>query len=194
MATQAPPPEQYSQPLEFETGLLEASATLDAAHLDAPDVQIGRDAADLLGLPGLTTDAPLTAQSKTMSFTGKLFVAGAQVAQLDEATVTVTRMANPSTGAPFLFITFSYLATSMGWRSGRGWPTSEPLGMPHGLYFKNSAGGTMYSWGFPYDDFRLDCNWNRQARYHVIREYTFVGWFDLWAGVEHRVNGAMFRC
>ncbi|MEA2361862.1 MAG: hypothetical protein QOD71_1007 [Thermoleophilaceae bacterium] len=192
MATQAPPP-PHAHPLVFETGLLEANATLDAAHPGAADVQIQPDAAAILGLR-LATDAPFTAQSKTMSFQGKLFVGSTQAATLDEATVTVTRMANPSTGAPFLFITFSYLATSMQFRTGRGAPTGEPLGMPHGLYFKNSAGGTMYSWGFPYDDFRLECNWNHEHRYHVIREYTFVDWFDLWAGVQHRVQGAMFHC
>jgi|GEM_PF-5471578 len=178
---------------ELMTGSLEVSATIETADMAPHDLEIGADSASLLGLPVLT-DAPLVAQSKTMSFQGKLFVGSTQSGTLDEATVTVTRMANPQTGVPFLFITFGYFATSLGWRTGRGGSSGEPLGMPHGLYFNNQAGGTMYSWGFPYDDFRLECGWNRQYRYHVIREYNFVSWFDLWAGVQHRVHGAMYRC
>lgn len=180
-------------PTQFFTGELEASATLGDAALAPQQMHIAPDVAAFLNLPTLT-DAPLPAASKTMKFQGKLFAGGTQAATLDEATVTVTRSTNPTTGVPFLFITFSYLATSQGFRTGKGGSSGEPLGMLHGLYFKNQSGGTMYSWGFPYDDFRLECGWNHEHRYHVIREYNLVDWFDLWAGVEHRVRGTLFHC
>lgn len=180
-----------ASPLEFETGVLEASATMEEGQQTARELQIGPDAATALGFPVL---ADFAAQSKTLTFQGRLTVGGAPAATLDDATVTVTLMANPQTGVPFLFITFSYLATSQGFRTGRGAPTGEPLGMPQGLFFKNQSGGVMYSWGFPGDDFRLECSWNREFRYHIIREYNFVGWFDLWSGIEHRVAGSLFRC
>jgi hypothetical protein len=186
MTTQATP-----HAVQFETAKLEASASF-GTELEPREMRIGAEAAALLGFP--STHGPVTVGSKTLTFQGKLFVGGTQAATLDDATVTVTREANPSTGAPFLFITFQYLMTSLGWRSGRGAPTGEPLGMTQGLYFLNQAGGTMYSWGFPYDDLVVQCGWNREPRYHVIRDYDFVDWFDLWAGVQHRVQGAMYRC
>jgi hypothetical protein len=43
-------------------------------------------------------------------------------------------------------------------------------------------------------DFRLDCGWHGQFRHHHFIDQTFVNWFDLWAGVEHRVNGALYNC
>lgn len=175
------------------TATLEASATLAAEELAPKEIELGPNVIDFLNLP-IAVEGPATAATRSMTFQGKLFAGGTHAATLDEATVTVTRMANPSTGVPFLLITFGYFATSLGWRTGKGSAAGEAGSMLHGLYFKNSAGGTMWSWGFPYDDFRLSCGWNREWRYHVIRDYDYVSWFDLWAGVEHRVHGTMYRC
>ena len=130
-----------------------------------------------------------------MTFQGKLFINGRPepIAILDDVKVTATKFSNPQ-GVFNVRVYLEYFVTSHGYRTGRGAPTGEPLGAPQGLYFKNRNGGTIHSWGFPYNDFILRCDWNRQYRMHTFTDTNFVNWFDVWEGVEHRVQGSFYKC
>ncbi|HWY00565.1 MAG TPA: hypothetical protein VNY55_11985 [Mycobacterium sp.] len=55
-----------------------------------------------------------------------------------------------------LLITFAYLITSNGERTGHG-EDGEPVKATHDLYFNNSAGGTRFSWGFPNENLVCEC-------------------------------------
>ena len=64
--------------------------------------------------------------------------------------------------------------TSRGWRTGRGWGSGEPLGIPHGLYFLNQNSGPIFWWGFPENDFTTDCGWNNHMVYFPIRDHDYA--------------------
>ena len=170
-----------ASPVDFVASELEASVMLGEDELEPRPLQLGADCAALLGFPMVGGEPPRPL-SLTMKFEGKLVAAGGILAgTLEEAEVTVAR------GPGFLHVHFEYFLTSHGFRT-------DPLGLPHGLHFKNQDGGTMYSWGFPSNNFILRCGWTRHHCEHVIRITDFVDWFDSWAGVLHRVSGPLFRC
>jgi len=157
----------------------------------AGEIDLEPRIAKLFGL-GRTLDQSVQAVTKTMTFQGKLATSDHQpVATLDDVNVTATKMNDPHTGVPFVHVTLDYFATSHGWRTGRG--GTEPWGLSNHLYFKNSAGGIVYSQALN-TVFVLQCGWNRQHRFHYIVDRSFVGWFDVWGGVTHSVSGSVFRC
>ncbi|WP_028778614.1 hypothetical protein [Shimazuella kribbensis] len=160
-----------------------------------PTLQEVKISPEVAKIFGIDTTKSLTAESKTAVFP-RIIYSGApgEMASLEDAKVTATKMANPTTGVPFVVVNFEYFTTSLGWRTGRGAPTGEPLGVPHGLYFRNSAGGIIHSWGFPHDDYIVQCNWNRKFRQHRFVDNNYVSWFDLWQNTNYRGEGVLFRC
>ncbi|WP_432096598.1 hypothetical protein [Streptomyces sp. bgisy100] len=179
--------------LPFETGTLEMLPDKGISFPELQELELEPRISHMLGL-GQDVTHTVRALSKTMTFQGKLFTAAhAPIATLENVTVTATQASDPHTGVPFVHVTLDYFATSHGFRTGRGAP-GEPLGAPQGLYFRNQAGGTVYSWGFPNDDFRLECGWERRHCFHHFYDKTFVGWFDVWEGILHEVRGVFFRC
>jgi hypothetical protein len=110
------------------------------------DFTNGIEITDLLGIyhhPGRS------ATTKTIKMRDRDILAtdNTLLASVSGMSTTVTKMTNPHDGAHWLFIAFTYLVTSRGWRTGRGWGSGEPLGVPHGLYFLNrtavrSSGGS----------------------------------------------------
>ena len=169
-------------------------AELEIGGIERPNhVKTGIEPA-VAGAFGLhTLDQTLPAETKTMRFQGKLFVGGRPepVAILDDVTVTATRMGNPQTGLPILWLSVSWLATSLGWRTTKdyvhegGWPSST-------LYFKNASGGIVLSWSL--QALELDCGADHKFHLETKVESTYVGWFDVWGGIQHLVQGPLFRC
>lgn len=180
--------------LSFQPGVLKMIIPEDLSKPIIKEVEIKPEIAGLFGMPVLTHT--MQAESKTMSFQGKLFINGRSepIATLDDVKVTAIKFTNPQSGVPYIRVFLDYFVTSHGFRTGRGAPTGEPLSAPQGLYFKNSAGGIIHSWGFPQDEFMLSCNWNREHRMHTFTDTNYVGWFDLWEGVTHEVRGVFFKC
>lgn len=163
---------------------------------DAPvwaQVEVSPDVSQLLS--GAASGGVVgTADSKSIKFqkTLKSSDDGTPLAELGDVSVAVTRMILPATGLPFLNIYLSYYVTSDGWRTGSGpGEDQRPL---HGLYFRNEAFGTMYSWGFPYQDFEVECGWNRVFRLYHWTESNFVSWFDEWRHIHYGVNGNFYQC
>lgn len=178
---------QISAP-EIETGLLEASAesTTEGPH----PVELGPDALAVLGLPASVMNSEHRPESETMNFEGKLYAGGALAATLGDVDVTAT-LTYPD-DQPFLFISFRFKVFANGFRTGRG--GHEASGMPHCLFFKNSAGGTVYSYAFPSQEIQFGCDWNGKERHYVIREEHYTDWFYLWRGIEHKAAGTLYRC
>ncbi|GGU79402.1 hypothetical protein GCM10010211_51780 [Streptomyces albospinus] len=77
---------------------------------------------------------------------------------LYDATITALKLNDPATGAPLISVILDYLATSHGWRTGRGY-AGEPYGMSNQLFFKNSVGGVV--WVMDLSTFLLECGWDR---------------------------------
>jgi hypothetical protein len=153
------------------------------------EVTIGPDINRLLG----GTDEPAHGDSKTLTFSTTLNATdGTPLAALNNVSTTVTRMTVPATGRPFLNFYLTYYATSLGWRTGSGLGEDQrPL---HGLYFKNAQHGVMYSWGFPAQDFEIECGWNNQFRLYHWTEQNFVSWFDEWEHIHYDVQGSFYPC
>jgi hypothetical protein len=186
-------PTSTHAPTQFETASIEVTESMDEASRAGKRFTLSAELQEVLGLPKLAT--PYDAQSKTQYFPQTpitLDSTGALAATLDQMTVTVTKMSNPSSGAPMLLINFSYLVTSDGRRTGQN--PGETVDLDQGLFFLNSSGGTMYSWGFPWDGVIIRCGWNGNPSYHVIREYQWVDWFDLWASTRYSARGLTYPC
>lgn len=131
--------------VDFEPGVFEIIAQADARPV-IRELELQPEIAQLLGFgPTRLHHHVAPAQSKTMSFQGRLFTAAQEpIATLDDVTVTATKMTDPHTGAHFVHVWLDYFCTSHGWRTGRGAPTGEPLDAPQGLRFKNQAGGVIH--------------------------------------------------
>lgn len=176
----------------FQPGVSEMTMPDTLIKPTLQEVEINIEVAKIFGIDTMKS---LTAASKTATFP-RMVISGApgQMASLEEAKVTATKMANPTTGVFFVVVNFEYFTTSLGWRTGRGAPTGEPLGAPHGIYFRNQAGGIIHSWGFPNNDYIVQCGWNRKFIQHRFIDNNYVSWFDLWQNTNYRVEGVFFRC
>jgi hypothetical protein len=155
------------------------------------DFLIGPDIADLLGMEHGPTRSAATKTIK-MRDRDVLATDNTVLASLSGMSTTVTKVTDPHGGADWLFIAFTYLVTSRGWRTGRGWPTGEPLGIPHGLYFLNRDGGPIYSYGFPARDFTTDCGWTNHMVYLPFSDHDQVSWFSDWHKVSWRLSEGWF--
>jgi hypothetical protein len=155
------------------------------------DFMVGSDITDLLGIEHHPARSATTKKIK-MRDRDILATDDTVLASLSGMSTTVTKMTDPHDGAQWLFIAFTYLVTSRGWRTGRGWPSGEPLGIPHGLYFLNQDGGPIFSFGFPTQDFTTDCGWNNHLVYYPIRDHDYVSWFSDWRRVSWRLSEGWF--
>jgi hypothetical protein len=173
-----------------------SAATAQSAAIEYSAVRqftVGPDVAAVFGFP--EHDALTTAQSKTFNIPdfGISTNSGEPVAWVSGQIATATQMTNPTTGAPWVIVFFNYQVTSRDYRTGHG--PGEALGLNHGLSFQNSSGGTVFSWGFPYQDFVVGCGWNHQPQSFVIRDTTYVSWFELCTSVVHTVlAGTVYHC
>ncbi|MFF0164159.1 hypothetical protein ACFYRY_42785 [Streptomyces sp. NPDC005263] len=157
------------------------------------ELDLDSTVAKVFGL-GQTQDlAPtVNAAVKTWAFTGQLFTADHQpVGTLDNLTITAMKLNDPQTGRPLVVVNLDYLATSHGWRTGRGL-NGEPYGMTNNVFFRNSAGGLV--WSMYLSAFLLDCNMNRWHVTHGQADRYNVAWFDVAEAVAHEVGGTIFRC
>jgi len=166
-------------------------APVDGASPHTQKLNLDSAVAKLFGLGQSKNLAPLDTAVKTWAFTGQLFTGDHQpVGTLDDLTITAMKLNDPQTGRPLIVVNLDYLATSHGWRTGRG--VGEPYGMANNLIFKNSAGGVV--WVMYLSAFLLDCSWNR---WHVTQsggDRYNVAWFDVCEAVTHEVRGAVFPC
>lgn len=161
-----------------------AEILTDEESLVHNDFKINPSVGDLLGLA--PHDSPYDANSKTIPMRDRQIVAtdDTVLASLTGMSTTVTKMTDPHDGTLSLFITFRYLVTAHGYRSGGG--------LLHGLYFLNRDGGIMYSWGFPYQDLNVGCGWVNHQAYYIIREHDYVSWFDEWRKVRYTWGESTF--
>ncbi|MFI0822661.1 hypothetical protein ACH4TX_44540 [Streptomyces sp. NPDC021098] len=154
------------------------------------EIDLDPTVARVFGL-GRTQELVRTA-AKTWSFQGELYTANQEpVATLYNATITALKLNDPATGAPLISVVLDFLATSHGWRTGRGY-AGEPYGMPNQLFFKNSVGGVV--WVMDLRNFLLQCGWNRWHDTYGGGDRYNVAWFDVCEGVTHEVRGAVYRC
>jgi hypothetical protein len=116
------------------------------------DFTTGTEITDLLGI---YHHPARSATTKTIKMRDRDILAtdNTLLTSVSGMSTTVTKMTDPHDGAHWLFIAFTNLVTSRGWRTGRGWGSGEPLGVPHGLYFLNQNSGPIFWWGFPENDF-----------------------------------------
>jgi hypothetical protein len=161
---------------------IEVEGTLAEEHVHN-DYKVGPDLADLLGLGD---DASVSATTKTIKMRDRDILAtdNTVLASLSGMSTTVTQMTDPHDGAQWLFIAFKYLVTA------RGWHTDPSI--THGLYFLNRDSGPIFSWGFPYQDFTVQCGWNNHLGYYLIRDHDYVSWFRDWHRVSWRLSEGLF--
>jgi len=154
-------------------------------------------APDIASSFGIPTSTDVHATSKTIHLRTRdiTLEEGGSAATLSEGQVTVTKMFNPATSLPYLFIAFSYNVTSRGYRTGTGVGGEVPAGITQGLFFKDRDGGIIWSWGFPGQELTIHCGDDLHQSYHIVRSYDDVSWFDLWARVRWQFNdGFVWGC
>ena len=178
--TQTSKTQRAAQAKVLYTEPIEMVATLEK-HLIHDDYTVGHDVTDLMGLPH---DAPPNATTKTIRMHDRDIIAtdGTLLASLSGMSTTVTKMTDPHDGAQWLFIALTYLVTAH-------WGHAN---IPQGLYFKNRDGGPIWSWGFPYNDFRAECGWNNHMAYFPFKDTTGVSWFSDWNKVSWRLSEGFF--
>jgi hypothetical protein len=166
----------------------------DGKALIHNDFKVQPGVGDVIGLA--PHPEPYDATSKTIHMPDQDLVAtdGTCLASLTAMSTTVTQVADPHDGSVSLFITFRYLVSANGYRTGYGPPT-EPLGVPHGLHFMNAAGGIVYSWRALTENFALQWGWTDHQGYYVMRESDYVSWFADWRKVRYRMEeGTFWSC
>lgn len=187
----------------FHTGKLEFANEEQRLKPAVHEIKLHPEIAAVFGIKPLS-NYDFIAQTKTMAFSqGHLATdSGEPIGTLNDVTVTVTRMADPNTKIPFLFISLDYFATSEGFRTGDGKLiilssssyTHESYKAPQYLYFKNGSGGVMYTAYLGNYSFELECGWNKMHQLFTFAEHNFIDWFDLWEGFQHEVKGTFYRC
>jgi len=125
------------------------------------------------------------------------------IGRLEQIRVALIRLTNPNTGFVSVQMSLEYLATSNGSRTPDGrtlpgattayTPGREPYKLKHWVYFRNAAGGLVYTWWVG-QDFQLNCGWNRQYCQHGTTETNILGWFDAVRGYNWQISGLFYPC
>ncbi len=137
-------------------------------------VEVSADTMRILGEPLADTHGPVAAESRTIHLRDRDLVrhSGVAVCRLTKPVLTVTRMTTPATGLPYLFFSFRYEVTTLGY--------SAPRGITQKMEFWNRDGGTIFQWGFDGQQQSLRCGDDRREESFIWRWSQDVDWFDLW--------------
>lgn len=137
-------------------------------------IKVTPDVLRILGEEETLADTHGPAESRTIHLRDRDLKThdGVAVCRLTNPVLTVTRMTNHTTGLPYLFFTFKYNVTTLGYKA--------PRQIVQSMEFWNADGGTIFQWGFDGMLQSLNCDDDNRLESWVWRWDRDVDWFDLW--------------